>query len=333
LPFLNHTLTAALLALTLAGGALAGDKVNFGTNWVAQAEHGGFYQALVDGTYAAHGLDVTILQGGPQTSSSSLLVAGQIDFYLGGSASAINANVGGIPMVVIAAMFQKDPQVLLAHPGEGLDSFADLAEASSIIVSPVGLTTFWPWMKSAYSGFSDEQLAPYTFTTAPFLANPRAVQQGLLTSEPHTIEQQGGFTPEVFLLADNGYRPYSGTITAMRPWLEAHRDIAQRFVEASIIGWYHYLYGDNTEANALIKAENPEMTDDLIAFSINQMKAHGIAVSGDAIDRGIGCMTDARWSEYYELGVSTGMFPAGLDVTQAYDASLVCKGLGTELAR
>jgi NitT/TauT family transport system substrate-binding protein len=326
-------LAATTLLLGFGGGALAQDKVTYGTNWVAEAEHGGFYQALVDGTYAKYGLDVTIKQGGPQVAGQSLLMAGQLDSYMGGSASAINGLAEGVPMVAIAAMFQKDPQVILAHPGEGFEDFANLAKASKALISPVGTTSFWAWMKSAYPGFSDDQLATYTFSLAPFLADPKAIQQGLLTSEPMSIEKEGGFTPKVFLLADYGYRPYSSTITVMKPWLDAHRDVAKRFVEASIIGWYHYLYGDNAAANAMIKAENPEMTDELIGYAIAQMKAGGMLVSSDAAAGGIGCMTDARWAEYYALGTSIGMFPAGLDVTQAYDSEFVCKGLGVELVK
>jgi NitT/TauT family transport system substrate-binding protein len=326
-------LGAVALAVGAAGGAVAQDKVTYGTNWVAQAEHGGFYQAVVDGTYAKYGLDVTIRQGGPQIAGQSLLMSGQIDFYMGGSASAINGLAEGIPMLAIASIFQKDPQVLLAHPDAGFETFADLQKASKVFISAEATTSFWAWMKSAYPGFKDEQVTPYTFNPAPFIADKQSIQQGYLTSEPLAVEKAAGFKPKVFLLADNGYEPYSTTITVMKPWLDAHRDVAKRFVEASIIGWYNYLYGDNKAANDMIKQENPEMTDELIAFSIEQMKANGVAVSGDAVDNGIGCMTDARWQGYYDLGVKIGMFKAGLDVKQAYDSEFVCQGLGTDLVK
>jgi NitT/TauT family transport system substrate-binding protein len=323
---------AGLLAGLAALPATAQDKVTYGTNWVAQAEHGGFYQAVVDGTYAKYGLDVTIRQGGPQISGQTMLIAGQIDFYMGG-ASAINGIAEGIPLVNLAAIFQKDPQVLLAHPDEGFESFADLAKASQILVSAEGFSTYFQWMKNNFEGFKDEQYVPYNFNPAIFIADPKAVQQGYLTSEPYEIEKQAGFAPKVFLLADAGYDPYSTTIMAMKPWVDEHKDIAKRFVEASIIGWYNYLYGDNKAANDMIKTENPEMTDGQIEYSIAKMKEYGIAVSGDAVDKGIGCMTDARWKEFYEMGVGIALFPKDIDYTQAYTTEFVCQGVGTDLVK
>jgi NitT/TauT family transport system substrate-binding protein len=329
----TRAMGAALVALALsAAPAMAQDKVTYGTNWVAQAEHGGFYQAVADGTYAKYGLDVTIRQGGPQISGQTMLIAGQIDFYMGGS-SALNGLAQGIPLINLAAIFQKDPQILIAHPDKGFDTFADLAKASKILISAESNTTYWAWMKTAFEGFRDEQLVPYTFSPAPFLADDMAVQQGYLTSEPYEIEKQAGFEPKVFLLADAGYDPYSTTIMAMKPWVDENKDIAKRFVEASIIGWYNYLYGDNTAANELIKTENPEMTDEQIAFSIEKMKEYGIVISGEAVDKGIGCMTDARWKDFYEKGVSIGMYPEGIDYTQAFTTEFVCKGLGVDLVK
>ena len=327
-------LIAAALALCLAVlPVVAQDKVRFGTNWLAEAEHGGFYQAVVDGTYASHGLDVTIVQGGPQASNRLLMVAGKVDFYMGGTTLAIDSIKQGIPSITLAAIFQKDPQVLLAHPDQGFDTFVDLAKADKIIMGKESFASYFLYMKANYEGFRDEQYQPYTFNPGPFLADPRAVQQGYLTSEPYAIEQQAGFAPNVFLLADYGYNPYSTTIEAMKPWVDAHRDIARRFVEASIIGWYNYLYGDNSAANDLIKADNPEMTDGQLAFSLEKMREYGIVVSGAAEEQGIGCMTDARWQDFYDKGVAIGLFDAGIDIKQAYTTEYVCMGLGTDLVK
>ncbi len=323
---------AAMLALA-ATPAAALDDVSFGTNWLAQAEHGGFYQAVADGTYAQYGLAVTIRQGGPQAANRALLTGGKIEFYLGGMNSAIAAVQEQLPTLTIAAMFQKDPQMLMAHPDAGFETFADLAGASQYILSKDGYIAYFAWMKSAYPEFTDDKYRPYTFNPAPFIADPMAIQQGYVTSEPLAVEKAAGWAPQVFLLADNGYQTYSTTIEVMRPWYEAHKDIARRFVEASIIGWYNYLYGDNSAANAMIKQDNPEMTDEQIAFGIAKMKEYGIAVSGDAVDKGIGCMTDARWQDFYRQMADVGVYTAGLDVTQAYTTELVCHGLGTDLVR
>jgi NitT/TauT family transport system substrate-binding protein len=309
------------------------DKVTFGTNWLAQAEHGGYYQAVADGTYKEYGLDVTIRQGGPQAANRSLLVGGQIEFYMGGMTTAIDAVKENIPTITLASIFQKDPQVLLAHPDQGFEEFPDLANASKLILSKDGFISYFLWMKSAYEGFSDDMYEPYTFNPAPFIADPKAVQQGYLTSEPYEIEKQTGWAPVVFLLADNGYAPYSTTIEAMKPWYEENKDVARRFVEATIVGWYNYLYGDNTAANELIKKDNPEMTDGQLAYSLEKMKEYGIVVSGDAEENGIGCMTDERWKSFYDQMTGVGLFEAGIDVTQAYTTELVCQGLGKDLVK
>jgi NitT/TauT family transport system substrate-binding protein len=172
---------------------------------------------------------------------------------------------------------------------------------------------------------------PYGFTPAPFIANKQAVQQGYVTSEPLTIEKAAGFKPNVFLLADHGFSTYSTTVETRRDLVETNPDLVQRFVDASAIGWYNYLYGDNAAANELIKADNPEMTDDQIAYGIEKMKEYGIVVSGEAETGGIGCMTDERWKGFYDSMVEVGVFEAGIDVTQAYTTDYVCQGLGTDL--
>ena len=324
---------SAFIALAAALPSQAADKVSYGTNWLAEAEHGGFYQAIADGTYAKYGLDVTIVQGGPQAANEALLLAGKIDFYMGGTFSLYDSVKQGIPMINVAAMFQKDPQVLLAHPDAGVESFGDLAKLGTIFMGKDLFSTAFSWMKSAYPGFKDEQIKPYTFNPAPFIADKNSAQQGYLTSEPFAVEQAAGFKPKVFLFADNGYAPYSTTIETSTKLVTENPDLVQRFVDASIIGWYNYLYGDNKAANALIKATNPEMTDEQLAYSIQAMKDNGILVSGDAVDKGIGCITDARQKEFFDMVAKLGLVDANLDYTKGYTTQFVCKGLGTDLVK
>jgi len=327
------TKTILLAALALASSPAAAqelDAVTFATNWLAQAEHGGYYQAIADGTYEEYGLDVTVMQGGPQSPGRPMLVSGGVQFYMGGASGAINAVKEEIPTITLAAIFQKDPQVLMSHPGK-FESFPELAGASKYILGADGFTSYFSWMKTEWPEFVEEKYEPYQFNPASFLADDMAIQQGYLTSEPLSIEREAGFAPDVWLLADQGYTPYSTTIEAMKPWVDENPDIAKRFVEASIIGWYNYLYGDNAAANELIKADNPEMTDDQIAYGIAKMKEYGIVVSGDAETQGIGCMTDAHWAEFYDKMVEVGVYEAGLDITTAYTTEFVCQGLGMDL--
>lgn len=324
---------AALLTMTPALPALALDKVSYGTNWLAEAEHGGFYQAVADGTYNKYGLDVTIVQGGPQAANEALLISGKIDFYMGGNLQVLDHVKEGVPVLNVAALFQKDPQVLLAHPDAGMNTFADLAKASTIFMGKDGYITYFAWMKANFPGFKDEQYKPYTFNPAPFIADKNSVQQGYITSEPFAIKQQTGWEPKEFLLADNGYAPYSTTIETTQALVDKNPDLVQRFVDATIIGWYNYLYGDNKAANELIKKDNPEITDTQIAFTIDKMKSAGILVSGDATTKGIGCITDERSKAFFDTVVKIGLEPADLDYKKGYTTQFVCKGVGMDLAK
>src|ERR1700759_930500 len=290
-------LAALAGAIAFATPASALDKANFGTNWVSDPEAGGSYQALVDGTYAKYGLDVTILQGGPTSNGGMLLIAGKIEFFMGGDMIGDYLAVqNNIPTIAVAAHFQKNPQIFMSHPGVGHDKWTDLPAANPAFVSAGAVNTFWAWMRLAY-GFKGGNIQPYNFNSAPVIAEPRSSQQGYLTSEPLEVEKQGGFKPNVFLLADYGYDTYSTLVETRRELVEKHPDIVQRFVDASTIGWYNYLYGDNSKANEAIKTENPEMTDDQIAFSIGKMREYGIVDSGAPLKVGSGAPHDDRSSD------------------------------------
>ncbi len=324
-------LVAVLIALCSAAPARALDKVTFGANWLADAEAGGFYQALADGTYQKYGLDVTIMQGGPQTNGGLFLLMGKIQFYMGGDliGEFLTADQN-LPNVVVAAEFQKDPQAFMSHPGVGLDKWTDLPKASTAFVSQSGLNSFYAWMRTVW-GFSNENVKPYNFNSAPFIADKHSIQQAYVTSEPFGIEREGGFKPNVFLLHDYGLAGYATTILTQRDLAQKRPDLVQRFVDASAIGWYHYLYGDNRQANALIKKDNPEMTDDQIAYSIAKMKEYGIVDSGDALKLGIGAMTDARMKGFFEELVKAKMVKPDLDYKKIYTLQFVDKGVGLDL--
>jgi NitT/TauT family transport system substrate-binding protein len=322
----------AAVVIAVSGPALALDKVTFGTNWKAQAEHGGYYQAVADGTYAKHGLDVTVRPGGPQVNHAQLLAAGRIDFNMGGNLfEQFNFTQNNVPMVTVAAIFQKEPQVLLAHPNTGVDDLADIDE-KTIFISNDGRTTFWLWLQQAY-GLEDDQLKPYTFNPAPFLADTNSAQQGYVTSEPFAIRQQGGIDPVVLLMADYGYDTYSTTIETSQRLVDENPDLVQRFVNASIEGWYNYLYGDNAKANELIKADNPEMTDEQLAFSLEALKKYGIVDSGDALTMGIGAMTKERWESFFTKSVVWGVYPADLPYQQGFTLRFVNQGHGLDLKK
>jgi len=331
---LPRALTAVLVALVIGlspGRAqTALDKVSFGTNWVAEAEHGGFFQAVADGTYQKYGLDVTIVPGGPNDNNRMLLIAGKLDFFMAANTlMSFDAVANNVPVVTVAAIFQKDPQVLLTHPESKIAKLEDL-KPLTLFVSKEGISSYFQWLKSEY-GFSEEKVRPYTFNPQPFLADKNSAMQGYVTSEPYAVEKVGKFKPKIFLLADDGFNSYSTLIETRRDLVERKADLVQRFVDASVIGWYNYLYGDNRAANALIRKHNPEMTDELIAYAVGRMKEYGIVDSGDAGKLGIGAMNDARVKDFFDKMVRVGVTKPGIDYRKSYTLQFVNKGVGLDL--
>jgi NitT/TauT family transport system substrate-binding protein len=236
-------------------------------------------------------------------------------------------------VVEIATMFQKDPQVFLVHPDQGINTFADMAKLATIFLGDEGYATFFQWMKWAYPGFKDEQFKRYTFNPAPFIVDKRSAMQGYVTSEPFAVEQASGIKPKLFLLADSGWDTPSTLIEGKRDWIDKNTDVVQRFVDASIIGWYNYIYGDNRAANALIRKENPEMTEAQLAFTLAKMKEYGLVDSGIARTKGIGCIDDAQVASFYDKMVKSNVLKAGVDVRTTYSNRFVCKGVGLDLRK
>ena len=322
---------ALFVWLAWAFPAQAVDSITFGTDWRAQAEHGGYYQAKALGLYEAAGIEVTIRQGGPQVNHSQLLAAGRLDFGMSpNSFIPLNFAFQEIPVVSVAAMFQKDPAVLIAHASQGHTQLADLRD-EKIMISPDTRIGFWRFLKVRY-GFTDDQITPYTFNVAPFLADPTSVQQGYLTSEPFVIGETG-IEPKVFLLADSGYASYAAVIQTSQRLIDRNPDLVQRFIDASIKGWYSYLYADPSPANTLIKQENPDMSDEQLAYSHEMLRRYGLVDSGDAALEGIGMMSRARWKAFFEVMAEDNIFPTDLDYARAYTLDFIGKRVGMDAVR
>ena len=332
MPMRSMPLAVLTTAALLSGPALAQDKVTFATNWKAQAAHGGFYQALADGTYKKLGLDVTIQPGGPSVNNRPLLPAGKIDFLMTGNLLHSFDNVKNkVPTVVVAAMFQKDPQALLAHPNQGYLNFDSLKNAPVALIAKDGQFSWWQWLKAVHN-FRDDALKPYNYNLGPFLANNKAIQQGYSVAEPIYVENQGKFKPVVHLLADHGFSTYSTVIEARTETVKARPDLVQRFVDASILGWVNYLYGNRRPANALMLKDNPEMTEAEIEASVALMKGQGIVDSGEALANGIGAMSAARIKDFYEQMVKAGLYkPGEVDLAQVATLQFVNKKVGQDL--
>lgn len=328
----NTRIVAAAAGLLLAACAQAQDKIVFATNWKAQAAHGGFYQALADGTYRKHGLDVTIQPGGPQVNNRPLLPAGRIDFLMTGNLLHSFDNVkNGVPTVVVAAMFQKDPQALIAHPGQGYERFENLKNAPLALIAKDGQFSWWQWLKVTH-GFRDEALKPYNYNLGPFLANPKAIQQGYSVAEPIYVQNQGKFKPVVHLLADHGFSTYSTLIEARTETVRNRPELVQRFVDASALGWVNYLYGDRKAANAMMMKDNPEMNEAELEASVALMKQQGIVDSGEAATAGIGAMSQARIKDFHDQMVKAGLYkPGEVDLARVATLQFVNRKVGQDV--
>jgi NitT/TauT family transport system substrate-binding protein len=323
--------SAAATLLPVPGARVSAqtlDKVSYMTNWRAQAEHGGFYYAAVNGIYKKYGLDADIRMGGPQQNPAQLLLGGRVDMVMSNAFESIRYAQEGLPFLTIASIFQKDPQVIISHPGVGNDSLAAL-KGKPILVGAGGRNSYWPFLKAKF-GFTDEQVRPYTFNMAPFLADKNISQQGFISSEPFAIRKQGGVTPVVHLLADAGFENYNTTINISRKMVDEKKDIVQRFVTASLEGWAGYLKGGPgaQAANAQIMKDNPDMDQEKIDYATKVLIDNGIVMSGDALTLGIGAMTDERWARFYKQMHEAGVFPAGVDIKKAYSLDFVNKGIG-----
>ena len=317
-----------LVPLARSPRAQALDRVSFQTDWRAQAEHGGYYQAIAAGLYRKVGIECDLRQGGPSLNIGQLLLTGRVDMIMSSSFEAFTYVRERAPFQTIAAIFQKDPQVLIGHPGSGLDGF-DKLKGRTLLIGNGGRVTYWPYLRKKY-GLRDEQLRPYTFNMAPFLADKNAVQQGFLSSEPYSIAQALGQPPEVLLIADAGFSAYQTTIAISAKMAAEKKDLVQRFVEATLEGWAQYLRGGpaTDAANALIKQHNPDQTYARIVYAIKVLNERGIVFSGDALNGGIGAMSRARWRDFYDSMVDVDVLPKGLDVDRAYTLEFVNKGIG-----
>jgi len=317
---------AAIASCLSIATASANESITFATDWKAQAEQGGFYQALAKGFYAREGLDVRIRQGGPQLDNQQLIAAGALDFAMASNSFyALNLLQAGAKATVVMASFQKDPQILMTHQRDDINSIADM-KGKPIMIGSSAVNTFWAWLKARF-GFTDSQIRKYTFNLAPWLVDKNAIQEGYVSSEPFLALEQG-VKPKVFLLADEGYPGYGAMVMVQNHWIKDRPDVVQAFVNATIDGWYSYLYGDPSPGNELIKKDNPEMTDGLLKYAREKLKSNGIVDSGYSKKLGIGAMTPARWSEFYKTMSRIGIYPAGLDVAKAYTTQFVNKGRG-----
>ncbi|VUC78130.1 hydroxymethylpyrimidine ABC transporter substrate-binding protein [Raoultella terrigena] len=297
--------------------AHADEKLVLLTSWYAQAEQGGYYQALATGIYKRYGLDVSIQSGGPQINGMQLLLSKRADVIIGYDLQLLESVQLGFQAKAIAAPFQFDPQGLLTHASvTSLDGLKD----KTILVSSSGQSTWWPWLKARYQ-LSDSQVRPYTFNIQPFVADDNVAQQAYVSSEVFQA-QKAGVKSNFFLFSEHGYPPYGGILITRPDLVSSRKEAMAKFVRASMEGWVSYLQ-DPSSGNALIKKDNPKMTDDLLAWGVQQIKEHHLIDGGDAATQGWGTMTQNRWQKTRDFMVNAKLLKADTDWKQAYTTEFV----------
>lgn len=303
-------------------------KVTFYTDWKAQAEHGGYYQALALGFYKRAGLDVTIRAGGPQTDNTRLLAAGAIDLAMVSNAfQAVTLAHKKADVKMVMAVFQKDPQIIMAH-GQGAPPALSAWKNRALFMDDAFRVSYYPWLKARY-GFTDAQVRPYGFSLNPWMQNKLALQEGYLSSEPFTAKKAGVAT-QILVLADAGFDGYGQMVAATGKLIRSRPDVVRAFVQATQRGWQSYLGSNPSPGNALIMRDNPEMSEDLLGYGRSAIVAQSIVLSGDAKTFGVGAMLPQRWQRFVQEMGALGVVPKGVDPRSIYDLQFLVKAPALE---
>ena len=299
-------------------------EITFATDWKAQAEQGGFYQALAAGLYEKNGLKVKIIQGSANVNVPRLIASNSVEFGIGSNSFIpLNMVANKIPGKAVMAIFQKDPQIIMTHPDSDIRNLKDMRDLP-IMISDASIGAFWLWLKSKYD-FNDNQIRKKTFSLAPFLSNKSSIQQGYLTSEPFLVEREAGFTPRVFLLADYGYPSYGAMVLASSNVLKNNPEIVKAFIDASIEGWRQYIYDDPSLGNELIMLENNEMKEDILLQAIKKIRNYELVSNEISKGLDIGLMTDIKWESFFKTMSINGVYEKDLEWRESFTLDFINK--------
>jgi NitT/TauT family transport system substrate-binding protein len=281
-------------------------KVTLQLDWVAEPEHGGFYQALAKGYFKEAGLDVTILEGGQNAFVMQKLATGKVDIGQADSTNTLIAIAQGLPVIQIGAVFQNDPSVLMLHADNPVKRFEDL-DGKTIMARPEW--AFLLYLKYKYH--INFNLIPQEFSVANFIADKNFIQQGYYTAEPYYIVKGGAKYPKFLFAWDAGFDAYTA-IVANRPWAERNPDKLRAFMAAYIRGEKDYIEGDPTPAHDIMKRLNKNDTDDFLAFCRKMMIDGGLVTGRNAKDDSqTGRITPERFAIQIRQLEDLGIIPKG----------------------
>ena len=280
--------------------AAAPVKIRFQTDWYPQPEHGGYYQALAKGYYAAEGLDVEILPGGPNAQVMASVAVGRADLGMTNGDDVIVAIARGVPIKMVGAEMQRDPQGILFHAEHPLKSLQDLQGRT--LMAGSGSTWIEVMRKKLGVEFT---LLPLVGDLARFMNSTEFVQQCFVTNEPYFAKQRGA-NVGALLIASDTYEPYR-VMFASQDFIAKHPEVVAKFVRASVHGWVDYLGGDPAPANKILAEKRSDLTPEFMAYSIKAMNEYKL-VSGDpAKGEFAGQITAARLEKQIKLLQEVGV--------------------------
>lgn len=281
----------------------AADKVDLVLNWYPEAEHGGYYAALVHGYYAEAGLDVTIVPGGPNAPVLQKVATGAATFGVSNADQVLLARAQDAPLVAVMAPLQISPRCLMVHRKSGIRQFEQLQRMTIAMSSGAA----WAQFLKKRLPLTDVTFVP-PGSVAQFLNDENFAQQAYVFSEPFVAESQGG-DPHCLMVSDLGFNPYTSVLFVSQDTMNQKADLVRRMVAASVRGWTTYLEAPDS-TNKHIHKQNPEMSLEILKFGAQAMQPLCKPADADAPDS-LGQMTAGRWNELVEQMVEVGALQPG----------------------
>lgn len=288
------------------------DKADLVLNWFPEAEHGGFYAALIHGYYREAGIDMTILPGGVDIPVSPRVGTGRVMFGVSNAEQVLLGRAEEVPIVALMAPIQGSPRCILVHEESGITSLHELKRVRTLAMSNRDPFSFFLRARVDLQGVN---IVPYPGNVIPFLVNKDYAMQGYVFSEP-IVARQRGANPRPLMMSELGWNPYSSCLITSEALIRRNPDLVRRVVHASVKGWAKYLQ-DPEETDKYIHSLNREMDLEILEQGAEALRE--LCLGDEAIENGIGWMTAARWETLFRQLVEVEVLrPDSLRVNEAF---------------
>ncbi len=303
---------ATLLPIAALAAACGGPSADTGllrvqTDWFAQPEHGGYYQAWAGGGYDAAGLEVEIIQGGPNALPLQSVARGRATFGFSRADDVIAAIDRGMPLVIVAATLQRDPQALMFHADDPAETWEDL-DGRRVMAMPGSI-----WIDYLEHHFEvNLEIVSLDYGLGRFLADPELIQQCFISNQPFYARGEG-VEVKTWLIAETGYDPYHA-LFAHRDFVRENPETVTRFLRASEQGWREYLEGDPSPADEIILRRNAAMSPEFIDYARQTMRRLNLVTGNPEDGESIGRLDRDRTENLLREMRAMGVIGDGLTV-------------------